>query len=643
MSNPAQSEPKSPRTIGRRGIAVAVSLLVCVAASAAWYWRSHRESDPAPRRAQAANDPRLTYRGKFTNIHPDAAYVDNDARCVPCHADICATYGRHPMARSLTRMADLAEHEDLNADRNNPFNALNYRFSIERKGREVGHHLDRDDAEGKSLASLSWPVHYAVGSGARGRSYLTDRDGALYQTPISWFAQKQIWDLSPGFGTSLLSGRPVDGQCLFCHANRAHFRENTVNRFDEPIFSGMGIGCERCHGPAQRHTETQGKWDIVNPINLASAELRDSVCEQCHLKGTMRVLRRERGTNDFRPGLPLSAFFRVFVESDGEGKAKSVSEAEQMHESRCYQASVDNKEKPMVCIACHDPHRAIGPAERVAHYRARCLNCHQSIPCSLPVAERHRRQADDSCVACHMPRFGTADIVHTAATNHRIPRIPSKPKPEDPASHENLTLKPFHSYRPGEEAEVRRDLGLAWVELMKINRADPQVHGESAEALLMAAVREHPGDVPAREALGFSQFLRGLDLASLDNLETALSFDPRREWSLNAAAVLTWRLGRSEESLDYWQRLVANNPWQPTYRRALTEILVQRGDRAEASRECQAWLRLEPMSADARRTWIQLLLRDKRRDEAREQLRQLEALKAPDLDRVRAWFDERSP
>ncbi len=621
-----------------------MSIVLCVAASAAWYWRSHRETDPAPHRAQASNDPRLIYRGEYTNIHPDAAFVDNDARCVPCHADICATYGRHPMARSLTKMADLAEGENLNADRKNPFNALNYRFSIERKGREVWHRLDRDDDDGKALVSLSWPVHYAVGSGARGRSYLTDRDGALYQTPISWFAQKQIWDLSPGFVPSLLSGRPVDGQCLFCHANRAHFRESSVNRFDEPIFSGLGISCERCHGPAQRHVETQAKWDIVNPRNLASAELRDSVCEQCHLKGKMRVMRRERGTNDYRPGLPLSAFLRVFVEADDtHGKAKAVSAAEQMHESRCYQASLDSNDKPMVCVSCHDPHRYIGPAERVPHYRGRCLKCHESIPCALSPAERYRRQADDSCVACHMPRFGTADIVHTAATDHRIPRIPSKPKPEDQASHENLALKPFHSYRADEETEVRRDLGLAWVELMKINQANPQVHGESAEALLMAAVREHPGDVPAREALGFSQFLRGLDRASLDNLETALSFDPRREWSLNAAAVLTWRLGRSDESLDYWRRLVADNPWQPAYRRALTEILIQQGDRAEASRQCQVWLRLEPMSADARRTWIHLLLRENRRDEARQQLRQLETLKAPDLDRVRAWFDERSP
>jgi Tfp pilus assembly protein PilF len=639
VSSAGQFEPRGPRRVGRWIGVLAVLVGLGVAGASVWHWRRQRQVEVPPR-AAVSDDPRLNYRGEFTNIHPDAVYVDNDARCAPCHADICATYRVHPMARSLTAMADLAERENLGADRRNPFTALNYRFSIERKGREIWHHLDRDDEAGKPLLGLSWPVHYAVGSGARGRSYLTDRDGALYQTPISWFSQKQFWDLSPGFGPLLLSGRPVDGQCLFCHANRAHFRENSVNHFEEPIFSGLGIGCERCHGPAERHVETQGKWDVVNPNNLSSVELRDAVCEQCHLKGKMRVLRRERGLDDYRPGLPLSAFFRVFVEADGHGKAKSVSEAEQMHESRCYQASLESKDKPMVCVSCHDPHRHIGPAERVAHYRTRCLSCHESIPCKLSLDERHRRQPDDSCIACHMPRFGTIDIVHTAATNHRIPRIPPKTKPEEQAPPGNLDLKPFHPYPPEEEAEVRRDLGVAWVELMKISLANPQVHGETAEALLAGAIRQHPNDVPAREAMGFSLFLRGRQYEALDQLESVLSLDPKREWALNAVAALTWKLGRPEESLGYWRRLVAESPWQPAYRRALTEILIHMGERAEARTQCQAWLRLDPMSVDARRTWIHLLLRDNRRNEAREQLRLLEALKAPDLDRVRAWFDE---
>jgi hypothetical protein len=618
---------------------VSILFAVSVALASTWYLRMRRPPNSTPLPTYLPDDPRLLYRGPFTNIHPDVAYTNNDNLCVPCHADHCASYRLHPMARSLEPMADRALHEILDAKHHNPFSALGFRFSLTRRGQDVWHHLDGDDASGRAVVRTTFPVHFAIGSGTRGRSYLTNREGFLFQTPISWFAQKQIWDLSPGFDSSLLSGRPVDGRCLFCHANRVHFRENSVNHFEEPIFSGMGIGCERCHGPAERHVATSAKFDIVNPSRLSAPELRDSVCEQCHLKGKMRVLRRGRGLNDFRPGLPLSQFFRVFVESaSGEGKAKSVSEAEQMHESRCYRATIDT-DRPLVCVSCHDPHRFIGPSERVAHYRARCLHCHESLPCRLEATERHRRQADDSCIACHMPRFGTADIVHTAATDHRIPRLPS-PKPDTHAGNEPFALKPFHPVAPDEEAELHRDLGLAWVGLMRLNQADPQTYGELTEDLLAPAVREHADDVSAREALGLSLLLRHRDRDALAVLETTLSFDPHRELALNGAASIALGLGRPEESLLYWRRLVAENPWQPTYRRALTQLLVRLGDKTEARKECQAWLRLDPIGVDARRTWIYLLLRDKKQSEAREQLHVLEALKAPDLDRVRAWFEE---
>ena len=38
-----------------------------------------------------------------------------------------------------------------------------------------------------------------LGSGRQGASYLIDRDGFLFQSPISWYAQQRRWDLSPGY------------------------------------------------------------------------------------------------------------------------------------------------------------------------------------------------------------------------------------------------------------------------------------------------------------------------------------------------------------------------------------------------------------------------------------------------------------
>ena len=91
----------------------------------------------------------------------------------------------------------------------------------------------------------------------------------------------------------------------------------------------------------------------VNPSRLEPA-LRAAVCEQCHLQGQVRVLRRGRGVFDFRPGLPLEQFWAVFEFAQDESAApKAVGQVEQMQQSRCFQAS----DGALGCSSCHDPHR----------------------------------------------------------------------------------------------------------------------------------------------------------------------------------------------------------------------------------------------------------------------------------------------
>src|SRR5262249_23394321 len=122
-------------------------------------------------------------------------------------------------------------------------------------GERLWHRQTRLDHDGQSIYTLEFEVQFAIGSGARGYSFLSDREGYLFQTPISWFSQKRIWGLSPGFEPLQFPGRPIGGECLYCHANRAHPRPNTINSFQTPIFDGHAIGCERCHGPGERHVQ----------------------------------------------------------------------------------------------------------------------------------------------------------------------------------------------------------------------------------------------------------------------------------------------------------------------------------------------------------------------------------------------------
>src|SRR5262249_7721283 len=144
------------------------------------------------------------------------------------------------------------------------------------------------------------------------------------------------------------------------------------------------------------------------------------VCEQCHLQGESRILRRGREQFDYRPGLPLHLFVSVFVRSLNFVDRPSVGgHSEQMQLSRCYVKS----QGKLGCITCHDPHPLPAPNEKGAFYRGRCLSCHKETSCSLSPAARQEKDRADNCVACHLPRTGS-NIAHTAVTDHRIVRRP---------------------------------------------------------------------------------------------------------------------------------------------------------------------------------------------------------------------------
>src|SRR5207249_5245939 len=101
------------------------------------------------------------------------------------------------------------------------------------------HKTVRRDAQGMPVCASEAEVAVAVGAGVRGRSYLIDRDGYLYQSPISWYAERQVWDLSPHLGGSVEQlYRPVAVQCLFCHCNFAEPEEQTGNKYHLPIIRG---------------------------------------------------------------------------------------------------------------------------------------------------------------------------------------------------------------------------------------------------------------------------------------------------------------------------------------------------------------------------------------------------------------------
>src|SRR5947209_7374590 len=137
-SSTAGPRPRNLRRILVAAIMVAFSGLAC----AALIFHLYRNDSTAPkanlRTARVPPDPRLTYKGPFTNVHPDVQYVGS-AQCGKCHKEIAASYARHPMARTLIPIADLAPSQSYDQLHRNPFLALDAQFEVRRAGKQVWH------------------------------------------------------------------------------------------------------------------------------------------------------------------------------------------------------------------------------------------------------------------------------------------------------------------------------------------------------------------------------------------------------------------------------------------------------------------------------------------------------------------------
>jgi tetratricopeptide (TPR) repeat protein len=245
-------------------------------------------------------------------------------------------------------------------------------------------------------------------------------DGFLVESPLTWYAARPGWDMSPGYDRPGHASFELtaDQGCLLCHAGNVSLVDGNRDRLK--LHEGT-IGCESCHGAGSLHLERrrasaeQGAGEdltIVHPSRLGRAE-SDAICARCHLRGAATVLLRGRKLDDFRPGQRLDDFRIDYVPAAASDVMSVVGHVEQMKGSACYQRS-----DTLTCTTCHDPHAPPEAHERVAYYRNRCNDCHQE-KCGLPREKRLAKDRQDNCVACHMPQRPT-DLPHFAFTHHRV-------------------------------------------------------------------------------------------------------------------------------------------------------------------------------------------------------------------------------
>ena len=387
---------------------------------------------------------------------------------------------------------------------------------------------------------------YFIGSGRRGRTYLFEKQGYWFEAPVNWYGKKQIWDMAPNFQSAHEAPLtlPVDPGCLHCHAsNVARSLPEARNLYTGSPFADGGITCAACHGDAEAHIASKGKVRMLDIDSLQPVR-RDSVCLNCHLEGQAAVIRAGKEMADFKPGDDLFdyALYFVYKAENGSG-GRATSQWEALLRSECKKKSGDR----LTCTTCHDPHGSPQPQEKVAFYRAKCLQCHGQ----LGFAEQHHPENQD-CTACHMARPPSNDIAHEQVTDHWIKKR---------ISSERLPLATSGDLEAvGGMPTDDRDLGLAYAE-MAVRGNQPA--GERALALLKRAESTNPEarrDHELHTQLGFLEQVDGQPGRASEEYEMALAADPYDAVAAGDLALLKAEQHEYSEAIKLWKLVVDHDP-----------------------------------------------------------------------------------
>src|SRR5450432_2906310 len=398
-------------------------------------------------------------------------YVGNEG-CGGCHSEIYKSY----MSTAMAQASGPATQHLITGEFQHKPSGVRYRVY-----EENGDAWLSFDRSSQPEVHDTRKLLYYIGSGHRGRTYLFSDESFFFESPINWYAQKGVWDMAPAYQDSrtIPLNLPALPACLTCHTSNAQLpAAGTESKYALPLFAHAGITCERCHGPGAAHANSKGP--IVNPAKL-TAQRRDSICMQCHLEGNAAVPQAGRKLSDFQPGQNLSDTVHYFVLEGGPNDGfRALSQTEALARSLCKRKTGD----AMSCTSCHDPHSSPTAATRVTYYREKCLACHGG-----DFAVKHHSKTPD-CTQCHMPQTATADIAHTQATDHSIPR-----SPQAPAQNTSLlsAAPKLLRFPPGDSTDSDRDLALAWQEMSKNNMGAAE---REAEKYLRKAVAEVHGDRP---------------------------------------------------------------------------------------------------------------------------------------------------
>ncbi|MFB6232137.1 MAG: tetratricopeptide repeat protein [Salinibacter sp.] len=396
-------------------------------------------SDPPPGSTAAPPDSAGPARAASTVSIPDSARYLGDKACASCHPDVTSSYRKTGHGQSISTFdpGTAPERFSGNTVVQHEKSGLSYEAFV--RNDTLYQREFRRGPNGKIVHERVHKAAYVIGSGNATRSYLMEVNGYLTEMPLTWYADQEKWDMSPGYeGANDRFSRKINLQCMSCHAGRPERSPFTQNHYPK---APTNITCERCHGPGETHVQRQRKAKkekttkandlaIVDPTSLPRAE-ELSVCQQCHLAG-ITVFEPGETPTSFRPGEPLSTNRTVYVPEKQLEDPDWVgidSHPIRLARSACFENS------NMTCSTCHEPHQPAATTT-TKEYNSTCRSCHGGERSAQPVCSRPNVSRDKAmtgnCVSCHMQKGGTSDVPHVTFTDHWIRKRPGPPR--DPSA-----------------------------------------------------------------------------------------------------------------------------------------------------------------------------------------------------------------
>ena len=210
-----------------------------------------------------------------------------------------------------------------------------------------------------------------------------------------------------------------DKKCRRCHKDAVTDIQTNIHS-KASYWDAQAKGCESCHGPGKKHSQSELPEDILNPANLES-ELASAQCISCHDKGTRHwvgsphdamdvscVSCHSVHNNDHDKMLSKASVDETCYSCHSEQRAFTLKRSSHLLHDM---SRADGKGK-MSCIDCHNPHGTQAESLISANsVNDKCYECHQEM--KAPVLWEHSA-VKESCLNCHNPHGSNHEMMLVA-------------------------------------------------------------------------------------------------------------------------------------------------------------------------------------------------------------------------------------